>query len=717
MTKTRFVVAALLLAAGTDAFAQVPALQNTGFETPLSELNENGRKKAKNWRHHNTALRRFNGDVATPDPPLIRSGVASMSVPDGGPDFNFSGFDCDNFNSQTLMLDMPLYAYGCGPATFSLWYAIPADAPYEFKRLGLKWEIKRDNFSVFEIFEDLEFGPESNGGTGHTNGQWEQFVTDVTNADFEYKFNFFNDTAPFDGIGEQWADSSLIVMTNLVAVVYAPLMPGEVENGLSYWDDAFFLQDMDGPGDSIEIWDDTFTKANATLGTGITEAAIPVFLNGTQVGYRCVAGNDNFKQVDFFDAVGATKPFRYYGTFPLAWRDTVANGRVKPYVQFEDSHSGGGSAVITSPSYKATGQPLKLAPTYSRADIAAGISALNRDLTADPVQFGDPIRTNNFKLTGTGNYGPAALTSRRDYGMEPSVGVTTFTLNYTFTTTSAITLDGTATGRGFDAFRFITISSMLANIGMGQYDARFIAVEDPSGNIRTLAIDDAPRNVYLYTAPQPTAVGRSFWLYQDTGGLTNPDSPTIEVELTSLTGAAGALGVNAFLDASTSPTVNSLSAWIEWVGAPATIPSGTVITATFTIRAYEATDLGDANHDGLIDCADAAILVSLCDQTETNANFNAYVDMNGDGTINAADETLLEAITGTCPGMCGSAPVPCPGDADGNGMVNFADITNVLANFGNVYPGGDGPGDGDHNGTVNFADITAVLANFGVPCP
>lgn len=59
----------------------------------------------------------------------------------------------------------------------------------------------------------------------------------------------------------------------------------------------------------------------------------------------------------------------------------------------------------------------------------------------------------------------------------------------------------------------------------------------------------------------------------------------------------------------------------------------------------------------------------------------------------------------------------CAGDADGDGAVTFADITNVLANFGVAYPGSTGPGDADHNGAVNFADITEVLANFGAPCP
>lgn len=58
------------------------------------------------------------------------------------------------------------------------------------------------------------------------------------------------------------------------------------------------------------------------------------------------------------------------------------------------------------------------------------------------------------------------------------------------------------------------------------------------------------------------------------------------------------------------------------------------------------------------------------------------------------------------------APAFCTGDANNDGVVNFGDITNVLANFGTRNVAGDA----DNNGDVNFADITAVLANFGSTC-
>lgn len=63
------------------------------------------------------------------------------------------------------------------------------------------------------------------------------------------------------------------------------------------------------------------------------------------------------------------------------------------------------------------------------------------------------------------------------------------------------------------------------------------------------------------------------------------------------------------------------------------------------------------------------------------------------------------------------APGCCPGNADANTIVNFSDITAVLANFGANFNNGTGTGDADCNGVVTFSDITSVLANFGTPCP
>jgi hypothetical protein len=57
----------------------------------------------------------------------------------------------------------------------------------------------------------------------------------------------------------------------------------------------------------------------------------------------------------------------------------------------------------------------------------------------------------------------------------------------------------------------------------------------------------------------------------------------------------------------------------------------------------------------------------------------------------------------------------CPGDTNGDGVVNFADLNAVLASFG--QSGSTIPGDVNADGRVDFADLNLVLSNFGLPCP
>ncbi|MBL8746912.1 MAG: endonuclease [Phycisphaerae bacterium] len=59
-----------------------------------------------------------------------------------------------------------------------------------------------------------------------------------------------------------------------------------------------------------------------------------------------------------------------------------------------------------------------------------------------------------------------------------------------------------------------------------------------------------------------------------------------------------------------------------------------------------------------------------------------------------------------------AAPPACEGDANGDLLIDFADITTVLANWGH----GAGPGDVNTSGQVDFGDITTVLAHWGDHC-
>ncbi len=56
----------------------------------------------------------------------------------------------------------------------------------------------------------------------------------------------------------------------------------------------------------------------------------------------------------------------------------------------------------------------------------------------------------------------------------------------------------------------------------------------------------------------------------------------------------------------------------------------------------------------------------------------------------------------------------CPGDTNGDATVNFADLNNVLSDFGQSGPGLAGDVNGDE--AVNFTDLNLVLSFFGRNC-
>lgn len=95
------------------------------------------------------------------------------------------------------------------------------------------------------------------------------------------------------------------------------------------------------------------------------------------------------------------------------------------------------------------------------------------------------------------------------------------------------------------------------------------------------------------------------------------------------------------------------------------------------------------------------------------------------GSSTSFDHTFQ--MTGTffykCQAHCGSMMKgtvivlqPCPGDTNGDRVVNFADLNQVLSQFGQSGAPGTLAGDVNNDGVVNFADLNIVLSNFGLAC-
>jgi len=78
----------------------------------------------------------------------------------------------------------------------------------------------------------------------------------------------------------------------------------------------------------------------------------------------------------------------------------------------------------------------------------------------------------------------------------------------------------------------------------------------------------------------------------------------------------------------------------------------------------------------------------------------------------------VDAITAWAAPLTIVPPIapPCPGDANGDGIINGADLSVLLSQFGQNVPPGTGA-DFNGDGVVNGADLSVLLANFGSTCP
>jgi hypothetical protein len=58
----------------------------------------------------------------------------------------------------------------------------------------------------------------------------------------------------------------------------------------------------------------------------------------------------------------------------------------------------------------------------------------------------------------------------------------------------------------------------------------------------------------------------------------------------------------------------------------------------------------------------------------------------------------------------------CPGDLDGDGDIDLADLAQLLANYGMTSGAQYEDGDIDADGDVDLSDLAALLAVYGTTC-
>lgn len=235
----------------------------------------------------------------------------------------------------------------------------------------------------------------------------------------------------------------------------------------------------------------------------------------------------------------------------------------------------------------------------------------------------------------------------------------------------------------------------------------------------------------------------------NSGGATYSAVTNIYLRSTTLArNGAASFGGGIYMDNGTFTLANSI-VWDNTDGSVNPVQSqqitraaGTLTVRSTLVQGWTGSLGGTGNSGGNPRFANADgpdLIPGTTDDDYHLLPWSAAIDA-GDNSLAAADTADLDGdldVTEPAPIDLGGAPrfvdyPPCTGpqsdgrspidigayelqrplpvgDANGDGAVNFGDVTAVLASFGAAVS----PCDVDCDGLVGFSDVTTVLANFG----
>jgi len=129
----------------------------------------------------------------------------------------------------------------------------------------------------------------------------------------------------------------------------------------------------------------------------------------------------------------------------------------------------------------------------------------------------------------------------------------------------------------------------------------------------------------------------------------------------------------------------------------------------------------------------AVATLTLAATTMGSFSIPRHLIAGGGGIASAGNWSVRSALAQPCTGVSagvtasmvsgffagGLAPPPCPGDFNGDRLINTVDLVTFLARFGQVAPPGSPEALADFNadGAVNTADLVFFLGRFGTACP
>lgn len=284
----------------------------------------------------------------------------------------------------------------------------------------------------------------------------------------------------------------------------------------------------------------------------IREPVVPVTFDGVDVGA--------FQGIEVFEKTPGS------GSTPQIIADLVSNAYVRLTYQKENGHSGTfGTSFVAAFSFRPKGKPLLLIPTVSRAEIVL-----------------DNRHCLHLSLIGAyGTYGE--IVSTRTFAARAENRHTCVRARATFVATADIELEPTTLGN--DSFRLFTCSSMYAN--STRYDGnilRWAGETVAELDLRTVET----RGGYLFRRPvraTQLAIAKSGGSTGQRGTPGAADSPSVESSVIDSSLPITELAAQGFLANTTDVNDDSLTAWLEWVNAPLTVPTGMEITWTAELAA------------------------------------------------------------------------------------------------------------------------------------
>lgn len=144
----------------------------------------------------------------------------------------------------------------------------------------------------------------------------------------------------------------------------------------------------------------------------------------------------------------------------------------------------------------------------------------------------------------------------------------------------------------------------------------------------------------------------------------------------------------------------------EAVGVPGFVIDRTGTTGS--LHRHLTLVLDDADSDPGTPVQPGVYLYSYALSADRRTSPAVYTVLGAD--LGVDGDSLLDAAEGEAEGWLN--PPDCPGDLDGDRMIDLSDLGVVLAAFG-VSGAGDLDGDGD----TDLSDLGVVLAAYGTACP